>query len=68
MGLSRLEACQSSSTSVCHAHHDVPWSRAGGTSVERGRLLCPMHHRLVHDAAFQHSLDKHGQVLFSRRT
>ena len=53
----------------CHAHHDeTPWSRGGGTSVEKGRLLCPKHHRLIHDAAFQHSLDKHGQVLFSRRT
>ena len=52
----------------CHAHHEVPWSRGGGTSVEKGRLLCPKHHRLVHDPAFQHSLDKHGQVLFSRRT
>jgi hypothetical protein len=53
----------------CHAHHDeVPWSREGGTSVEKGRLLCPKHHRLIHDPAFQHSLDQHGQVLFSRRT
>jgi hypothetical protein len=53
----------------CHAHHDeVSWSRDGGTSVEKGRLLCPKHHRLIHDSAFQHSLDKHGQVLFSRRT
>jgi hypothetical protein len=53
----------------CHAHHDeIPWSRNGGTSVEKGRLLCPKHHRLIHDASFQHSLDKHGQVLFSRRT
>lgn len=52
----------------CHAHHDDPWSRGGGTSVAKGRLLCPKHHRLIHDPAFQHSLDKHGQVLFSRRT
>ncbi len=52
----------------CHAHHDVPWSRGGATSVDNGRLLCPTHHRLIHDPAFQHSLDKHGQVKFSRRT
>ena len=25
----------------CHAHHETPWSRGGGTSVEKGRLLCP---------------------------
>ncbi len=32
------------------------------------RLLCSRHHRRIHDPAFHHSLDKHGQVLFSRRT
>ena len=54
---------------LTQAHHDeVPWSRGGGTSVDSGRLLCPRHHRLVHDPAYQHSLDKHGKVRFSRRT
>ncbi len=53
---------------LCHAHHDIPWSRGGGTSVEHGRLLCPRHHRRIHDLAFGHSLDKHGHVRFSRRT
>ena len=54
---------------LCQAHHDqTPWSRGGGTSVERGRLLCPRHHRLVHDPTYQHTLDKHGKVRFSRRT
>ncbi|QIK74644.1 HNH endonuclease signature motif containing protein [Nocardioides piscis] len=53
---------------LCHAHHDVAWSKGGGTSVEQGRLLCSRHHTLIHDPAFQHSLDKHGKVLFSRRT
>ncbi|GAB3016516.1 hypothetical protein GCM10011376_03900 [Nocardioides flavus (ex Wang et al. 2016)] len=55
--------------SLTEAHHDeVPWSRGGGTSVEKGRLLCPPHHRKIHDPAFQHSLDKHGKVRFTRRT
>lgn len=54
---------------MTEAHHDeVPWSRDGGTSVEKGRLLCPSHHRRVHDPAFQHQLDKHGKVRFTRRT
>lgn len=54
---------------MTEAHHDeVPWSRNGGTSVEKGRLLCPPHHRRIHDPAFQHHLDKHGKVRFTRRT
>lgn len=54
---------------LTQAHHDeVAWSRGGGTSVKKGRLLCPRHHRLVHDPAYQHTLDKHGKVRFSRRT
>ena len=53
---------------LCQAHHRIPWSRGGGTSVEDGWLLCPRHHRRVHDPAYQHSLDKHGKVRFSRRT
>ncbi len=52
----------------CHAHHDLPWSHGGGTSVERGRLLCARHHTLIHDTGFQHTLDKHGKVRFTRRT
>jgi hypothetical protein len=54
---------------MTEAHHDeVSWGEGGGTSVEKGRLLCPPHHRRIHDPAFQHSLDKHGKVRFSRRT
>jgi len=54
---------------MTEAHHDeVSWGEGGGTSVERGRLLCPPHHRRVHDPTFQHSLDKHGNVRFTRRT
>ena len=34
---------------LCHAHHDTPWSHGGHTSVEDGRLLCPHHHRRIHD-------------------
>ena len=54
---------------MTEAHHDeVSWGHGGGTSVEMGRLLCPAHHRRIHDPAFQHSLDKHGKVRFARRT
>jgi hypothetical protein len=54
---------------MTEAHHDeVSWGEGGGTSVEKGRLLCAPHHRRVHDPTFQHSLDKHGKVRFTRRT
>ncbi len=33
---------------MCHAHHDIPWSRGGPTDVEHGRLLCPKHHARFH--------------------
>ena len=26
---------------LCHAHHEIPWGRLGGTSVEHGMLLPP---------------------------
>lgn len=54
---------------MTEAHHDeVSWGEGGGTSVEKGRLLCAPHHRRIHDPTFQHSLDKHGKVRFTRRT
>lgn len=35
----------------CHVHHDNPWALGGHTTVTEGRLLCPRHHRAVHDPA-----------------
>ena len=35
----------------CHVHHDNPWALGGHTTVREGRLLCPRHHRAVHDPA-----------------
>ena len=33
---------------LCHAHHEIPWSKGGDTSLTNGRLLCPRHHALAH--------------------
>jgi hypothetical protein len=33
----------------CHVHHDTPWAHGGPTTVKDGRLLCPRHHRAIHD-------------------
>ena len=52
----------------CHAHHDLPWSRGGPTDLDRGRLLCPRHHRLAHDRRYETTHLPGGRVSFHRRT
>ena len=52
----------------CHAHHDVPFSRGGGTSVDDGRLLCPFHHGKAHSPGYDLTRLPNGQVRFHRRT
>ncbi len=39
--------------SWCHAHHIVPWSKGGPTTLDNGVLLCGYHHRLIHQGAWQ---------------
>jgi Domain of unknown function (DUF222) len=52
---------------MCHAHHDTPWSHGGKTNVETGRLLCPHHHRRIHDPRFQTTRLLNGKIRFHRR-
>ena len=54
--------------SMCHAHHDEPWSRGGPTDVASGRLLCTRHHTLAHDRRYQMKSGPGGRVTFTRRT
>ena len=54
--------------SMCHAHHDTPFSRGGATSVDNGRLLCGHHHRRIHDPDYHHETIPTGQIRFHRRT
>jgi hypothetical protein len=53
---------------MTHAHHKDSWSSGGGTSIDRGVLLCGPHHRTAHDARYQLKTDSHGRVTFTRRT
>jgi hypothetical protein len=52
----------------CHAHHDDPWARGGPTDLTNGRLLCPAHHRRIHDPAYDHHTTVDNKVEFTRRT
>ncbi|GEP39393.1 HNH endonuclease [Nocardioides psychrotolerans] len=51
----------------CEAHHDTPWSRGGGTSVEDGRLLCSRDHHLAHHPAYAMTQHPSRKVSFTRR-
>ena len=53
---------------LCHAHHNTPWSHGGSTSVDDGRLLCPHHHRRIHDPHYETRHLPGGKVSFHRRT
>ena len=53
---------------MCHAHHEDFWCRDGHTKVERGRLLCPYHHRRIHDPEYEAEVGGDNQVSFHRRT
>ncbi|HET7533974.1 MAG TPA: HNH endonuclease signature motif containing protein, partial [Nocardioidaceae bacterium] len=37
----------------CHAHHVVPWSQGGQTTLDDGILICPHHHNLAHHPNWQ---------------
>jgi Domain of unknown function (DUF222) len=54
--------------SMTIAHHEIPWSEGGGTNVDGGRLLCPHHHRRIHDPNYRTTRHPNGKITFHRRT
>jgi hypothetical protein len=59
------EHCQTP-PGLCHAHHDHPWSRGGKTNVQTGHLLCPHHHRRLHDPGYLTTRLPDGKLRFHR--
>lgn len=53
--------------SGCHAHHDGPWSKGGRTDLASGRLLCPRHHRLAHNARYAMAIHADNTITFVLR-
>jgi Domain of unknown function (DUF222) len=51
----------------CEAHHLVPWSRGGRTSLDDTKLLCSFHHHRAHDPAWQPRHHPNGKTSFTRR-
>ncbi len=50
--------------SWCQAHHIVPWSKGGPTTLENGVLLCGYHHRHLHQGTWQARTAKDGHPEF----
>ena len=51
----------------CEAHHVVPWSRGGKTSLADTKLLCSYHHHRAHDPAWETHHHPSGSTGFIRR-
>lgn len=51
-----------------HFHHLDPWSQGGGTSVQRGAMICAPHHTQIHDPRYGYEDRPNGKIAFYRRT
>jgi hypothetical protein len=45
-----------------HAHHVIHWAHGGRTDMDNLVMLCPRHHRKVHEERWQLDMDAFGQV------
>lgn len=67
----RFTHCQSAGcdrpASRSDMHHLEPWSLGGPTDLANAALLCPHHHRRIHDDRYSAQVDAAGVVNFNRR-
>lgn len=47
-----------------HAHHITHWAHGGETAMHNLVLLCPFHHRAVHEGGWRVEMDEHGVPRF----
>ncbi|MCL3819050.1 HNH endonuclease signature motif containing protein [Aeromicrobium wangtongii] len=51
----------------CEGHHwRQPWSHGGATTLDDGVLICPFHHRRVHEQNWQARLGPTGHIQWRR--
>ena len=58
----RFPGCDSRART--HAHHITPWADGGETAMNNLVLLCPFHHRAVHEGGWQVEMDEPGAPRF----
>ena len=61
-GHCRWPGCERSA-SLCQGHHLVHWVQGGETTLGNLILLCPRHHRMVHEGGWQIVRCDDGQVM-----
>ena len=54
----RFPGCESRART--HAHHVTPWAEGGETAMNNLVLLCPFHHRAVHEGGWGVEMDEWG--------
>ena len=59
----RFPGCQTRRTDAHHVEH---WAQGGATALGNLVLLCPRHHRAVHEEGFRVALDTAGEARFLR--
>jgi hypothetical protein len=64
-GTCRWPGCERSRS--LDAHHRTHWAHGGETSLENLVLLCPHHHRLVHEGGYTVEDDPAGALRFRNR-
>lgn len=47
-----------------HAHHITPWAAGGETAMDNLVLVCPFHHRAVHEGGWNVEMDERGVPRF----